>query len=164
MADVAREAGIARATLYLHYSDKAALFAALAADRVAEALRGAEAAWSAAAPLSNNIAATLLAKDLGFFHMLNATPHGAELLEVDAALTSQHVARLDEGFAEILERRGAEILRDGADLSAFGGPEGFAAFLATAGAGLKHEVRTEDLYRDAVARLSRVAARAAGKS
>jgi AcrR family transcriptional regulator len=163
MADVARAAGIARATLYLRYSTKRALFEALASARVDEALAGAQAAWCAAASLTDNIAATLLAKDLGFFHMLNATPHGAELLEVDADLTARHVARLDAGFVAILVRRGAGVQRSGADLSAFGGPEGFAAFLATAGAGLKHETRTEDDYRTAVRRLARVAARAAGQ-
>ncbi len=164
MADIAREARIARATLYLRYSDKRALFEALAASLVDNALAGAEAAWRAEAPLSDNIAASLLAKDLAFFHMMNATPHGAELLEIDAELTARHVARLDSGFIALLARGGADAERAGADLSAFGGADGFAAFLASAGAGLKHESRTEDAYRLAIERLSRVAARAANKS
>lgn len=163
MADVAREAGIARATLYLRFADKRALFEALAESLVDEALAGAEAAWSPQAGFSDNIAATLLAKELGFFHLLNGTPHGAELLEVDADLTARHVARLDAGFTALLARRGDLAARAGADLSAFGGAEGFAAFLATAGAGLKHEVRDEAAYRAAIARLARVAARAAGR-
>ena len=163
MADIAREAGIARATLYLRYSDKRTLFAALAEERVATALADAEHAWSDGVTLSENIAATLLAKDLGFFHLLAATPHGAELLEVDAELTAAHVARLDRDFAVLLARRGSDAERGGADLSAFDGADGFAAFVATAGAGLKHETRTEEAYRVAVVRLARVAARAAGK-
>lgn len=162
MSDVAREAGIARATLYLRFTDKRALFEALAETLVEDALSRAEAAWSPAASLADNIAETLLGKELGFFRMLNETPHGAELLEVDAELTARHVARLDRAFVALLARRGADAAAAGADLSAFGGPDGFAAFLATAGAGLKHEIRTEAAYRGAIERLARVTARAAG--
>ncbi len=164
MADIAREAGIARATLYLRFSDKGALFEALAASLVDEALAQAEAAWVPDAPLSENIAATLLAKDLRFFHILNATPHGAELLELDAELTAAHVARLDAGFAALLARRGREAVQRGADLTAFDDADGFAAFLATAGSSLKHETRTEEAFRSVVHCLARVSARAAGQT
>ena len=164
MADIAREAGIARATLYLRFSEKRALFEALAALLVDEALARAEAAWVPEASLSENIAATLLAKDLGFFHILNATPHGAELLELDAELTAAHVARLDAGFAALLARRGREAVQGGADLAAFDDADGCAAFLPTAGSGLKHEPRTEEAFRSVVDRLARVSARAAGRN
>ncbi len=164
MADIAREAGIARATLYLRFSEKRALFAALAASLVEEALARAEAAWVPDRPLSENIAATLLAKDLGFFHILNATPHGAELMELDAELTAPHVARLDATFATLLARRGREAVREGADLTAFDGADGFAAFLSIAGSSLKHEARTEEAFRSVVGRLARISARAAGQT
>ena len=164
MADIAREAGIARATLYLRFSEKGTLFAVLAALLVDEALARAEAAWVPNAPLSQNIAATLLAKDLGFFHMLNATPHGAELLQLDAELTAAHAARLDAEFAVLLAKRGHQAVQEGADLTAFGDANGFAAFLATAGSGLKHEARTEEAFRSAIDRLARVSARAAGQA
>lgn len=162
MADVAREAAIARATLYLRFPDKRALFQQLAASLVDEALAGAEAAWRDDSLMSANITAMLLAKDLRFFHLLNATPHGAEMLEIDAALTAAHVARLDAGMIEALKQRGATLEAKGADLSVFGGTEGFATFLALAGAGLKHEARTEKEFCEAIGRLGRVAARAAG--
>ncbi len=164
MADIAREAGIARATLYLRFAEKRALFSALAASLVDEALARAQAAWIADAPLSRNIAATLLAKDLVFFHILNATPHGAELLELEAELTAAHVVRLDESFAALLARRAREAMLQGADLSAFDGADGFASFLSTAGSGLKRETRTEAAFRSAVDRLARVTARAAGRT
>lgn len=164
MADIAREAEIARATLYLRFSDKDALFEALAASLVDEAIARAEAAWTPDAPLSKNIAATLIAKDLGFFHMLNSTPHGAELLELHAERTAAHVARLDAEFAALLARRGRGAVQGGADLAAFDGADGFAAFLATAGSGLKHEARTEEAFRSAVDRLARVSAHAAGQT
>ena len=164
MADIAREAEIARATLYLRFSDKGALFEALATSLVDEALARAEAAWVADAPLSKNIAETLLAKDLGFFHIINSTPHGGELLELHAERAAAHVARLDTGFAALLAKRGRKAAKAGANLAAFGNAEGFAAFLATAGSGLKHEARTEEAFRLAVDRLARVAAHAAGQT
>ncbi len=163
MADIAREAGIARATLYLRFAEKRTLFEALASSVVDDALARAEAAWVPDAPLSENIAATLLARDLGFFHMLS-TPHGAELLQRDAELTAVPVARLDAQFEALLARRGCEAARDGADLTAFGGTDGFARFLALAGSSLKHQARTEDAFRAIVDRLARVSARAAGRS
>ncbi len=164
MTDIAREAGIGRATLYLRFSEKRAVFEALAASLIDQALARAEAAWVPDAQLSENINATLLAKDLEFHRMLNATPHGAELLELEAEMTAPHVARLDAGFAGLLARRGRELVLQGADLTAFGGEDGFAAFLATAGSGLKHQARTEEAFRKVVARLARVTARAAGRT
>ena len=161
MADIAREAGIARATLYLRYSDKRALFEALAAMLVDDALAGAEAAWNDDWDLAANLEAVVLAKELDFFRLINATPHGAELLAVDAELTSRHVARLDAGYTSLLARFAGIAEQAGADLTAFDGANGLAQFVTTAGAGLKHEVRTEPAYREAVRRLARVAAAAA---
>lgn len=160
MADIAGEAGIARATLYLRFTNKRALFEALAASLVDRALAEAEAAWNADLDLAQGIEAVVLAKEMNFFRLINTTPHGAELLAIDADLTARHVARLDEGYAGLLERCGQDAERRGADLDAFGGPAGFAQFLATAGAGLKHELHSEDAYREAVHRLARVTARA----
>ena len=164
MADIAREARIARATLYLRYSDKRALFEALAAMLVDDALRGAEAAWDDDGEMASNLEAVVLAKELDFFHLINATPHGAELLAIDAELTHRHVTRLDAGYTSLLTRFAEVAEQKGADLTAFGGADGLAEFVATAGAGLKHEVRTEPAYRDAVRRLARVTAAAAQPS
>lgn len=160
MADVAAEAAVSRATLYLRFRDKRSLFEALAASLVASALAAAGAAWDPAAALADNLEATVLAKDLPLYRILQASPHGAELLAVDAELTRAHAERLDQRFAALLAGRAAEAARGGADLSAFGGPDGFSLFLATTTAGLKHEARTEATYRDAVRRLCIVTARA----
>ncbi len=96
--------------------------------------------------------------------MIHATPRGGELLEFHAERTAVYMARLDANFAALLAKRGREAVQEGADLGAFNGEDGFAAFLATAGSGLKHETRTEDTFRSAVDRLARVAAHAAGKT
>ena len=122
---------------------------------------GAETAWDNDRDLAANLEAVVLAKEIGFFRLINATPHGAELLAVDAELTHRHVARLDAAYTSLLTRFAEVAEQAGADLTAFGGADGLAEFVATAGAGLKHEVRTEPAYRDAVRRLARVVAAAA---
>ncbi len=163
MADIAREAGIARATLYLRFSEKRALFEALAASLVDEALARAGAAWVPGAPLSENIAATLLAKDLGFFRILTQTPHGAELLQLEASLTAVHLARLDAEFAALAREtrsRGGRGRRRPrrlpqmrkASRRSWRRP---ARASSTSGA-------TEEAFRSAIHRLACVAARAAG--
>jgi len=161
MADIAREAGIARATLYLHFRDKRAVFEALAASLVEDALASAQSAWRDDAALADNIAEAVLAKDLGFFRLMNETPHGSELLAVDADLTRAHAERLDAGFKALLARRAAAIEAEGGSLAAFDGADGFGAFVTTASAGLKHEVRAEAAYRAAVRQLARVVGAAA---
>ena len=164
MADIAREAGIARATLYLHFSEKRAVFEALAVSLVDEALRRAEAAWKPDAPLSENLAATMLAKELTFFRLLKDTPHGAELMDAQAEITSTQAMRLNDAYKALLTRRGGEAAQRGADLVAFDGAEGFAAFLVMVGSGLKYEARTETALREGIARLSKVSALAAAQS
>lgn len=158
MADVAAEAKVARATLYLRFRDKRALFEGLAEWLVDQALLAAEAAWSEGAGLTANLERTILAKDLPLWRLLHA-PHGSELLALNADLTRRHVERLDHGFAALLSRRAGE--QAGLDLSAFDGASGFGSFLATAAAGLKHEIRTEDAYVAAIGRLCAVSAKAA---
>ncbi len=163
MSDIAREAGIARATLYLRFSEKRAVFDALAAALVDEALVTAEAAWHTAAPLSKNLAETMLAKELMFFRMLRNSPRGAEMMDLQAEISPTQAQRLGDGYGALLGRRGDEVAKDGADLSAFGGADGFAAFLVKSGSGLKYEMHTEHDLRDAIERLAKVAARAAGR-
>jgi len=164
MADIAREAGVARATLYLRFADKRAVFEALAASVVDTALAGAETAWRTDAGFADNLEATILGKDLRFFRLLRATPHGAELFDLDAELARVEAARLDAGFNALLIRRAQDATRDGADFAAFGGVAEFAAFLSVTASGVKYETRTEDDYRAAIRRLARVTAAAAARS
>ena len=164
MADIAREAGVARATLYLRFADKSAVFEALAGALVDDALSGAAAAWREAEDLESNLAAMILAKDLRFFRLLRTTPHGAELLDLDADLAAKEARRLDDGFSALLVRQAEAAEEAGADVAALGGPEEFAAFLAVTAAGLKYETRTEAAYLAAVRRLARAAAAAVRSS
>jgi AcrR family transcriptional regulator len=160
MADIAREAGMARATLYLHFKDKGLVFKALAAQLVDDALDRAGQAWIDQAPLHQNLEATILAKDLAFFTIMRATPHGAELLSLDTELVTTEAKRLDDGFIALLVQRAEVLEQAGADLGPVGGAHEFAAFLSVTAAGIKYETRTEDAYRAAIGRLARVTAAA----
>ncbi len=162
MADVAGQAGVSRASLYLYFADKNALFGSLAASVVDWALEAAAQAWHTPATLAENLQAAVLTKDLPLYRLLHASPHGAELLGVDGPATAEHAARLEAGFvAQLGERAAALEALGGADLSAFGGAAGLAEFVARTAAGLKHEYRDEAAYVASVGLLCRVVARAA---
>jgi AcrR family transcriptional regulator len=161
MADIAREAGVSRPSLYLWFENKPALFNALADHLKVQALTGAEAAWSADRDFEANLEATILAKDLTFYTLLHASPHGAELMSVDAALTASMVAELDAGFAATLTQRASEAAAAGQiDLAAFDDAAGFGRTLGLLASGLKHEVRSEASWREGVRALCRLTARA----
>lgn len=160
MADIAREAGMARATLYLHFKDKGLVFRALAAQLVDDALDRARQAWRDRASLASNLEAIILAKDLEFFTIMRATPHGAELLSLDTDLVTAEAQRLDNGFIALLVEHGDRLEKGGADLGPIGGAHEFATFLSVTAAGIKYETRTEDAYRAAIHRLARITAAA----
>jgi AcrR family transcriptional regulator len=164
MSDIAREAGVARATLYLRFADKRAVFEALAATVIDDALAAAEAAWRPGASFADNLEATILAKDLRFFRLLRATPHGSELFDLDAELARTEANRLDSGIKALLARRAQSAVAEGANFEAFGGTADFAAFVTVTAAGIKYETRSEADYLAAIRLLVRVTAAAARAS
>ena len=161
MAEVARQAGVARATLYLRFSGKRALVAGLAEALVSDAMDAAAAAWTPGATLALNLEAAIVAKDLPLYRII-ASPHGAELMALDDEITSNPVRRLREAFAALLTHGAEEAMAGGADLSAFGGADGFGAFLSLVSTGLNRAAVSEAEFRDAIHRLAIVAATAAG--
>ncbi len=162
MADIARAAGLSRQSLYVRFRNKTEVFTALAASLKDGALAAAAAAWNETQSLEENLAATVLAKDLPLYRLLEASPHGAELLAVDADLTAAFALELDQGFAAILTGRLKALQKTGdIDLGDLGGPAAFGQTFAMAAVGLKHEAKSEAAYLEAVHRLCRIAARAA---
>ena len=164
MADIAREAGVSRPALYVWFDNKAALFKALAEHLKDDALTGAREAWRDDADFTTNLEATILAKDLTFFRLLHASPHGAELMAVDATVTATIAAAMDAGFAAILAER-AEILveRGVLDLRGFGDAGDFGRTVALLASGVKHEVRDEAGYRAGLRALCRLVAHATAR-
>ena len=165
MTDIAKAAGMLRPALYLRFDGKQAVFRALAESIKDDALAAATAAWDDARGLADNLLAVILAKDLPLFRLLRASPHGADLMAVDAELTAAIATELDVGFAAILTGRLVALEATGTvALSELGGAATFARTLAMAAAGLKDHAANEPAYIEAVTWLCRVAARAAAIS
>lgn len=162
MADIAQEAGVSRPAVYQWFPGKKALFQVLAKAIAADALRAADAAWPDGMGLAVGLPAAILAKDLPLYRLLRASPHGAELLAVDEALTAAMVTDLEAAFAALLT---AKALRcsgfDALDLSAFDGAAGFGLTVAGLAGGLKATTADEAGYVDKVRRLCRLVAAAA---
>ncbi len=154
MADIAREAQVARATVHLAFRDKTALFEHLAGQLVDDTLAAAAQAWAAGAddPAEARLARALLAADLPLFRLLHASPHGSELLSLDAELTRRHAERLDDALEAMIAQHLAAIA--GLDPSGFGTWADAAQFVRTASAGLKHSARNEAVLAGAVAHLA----------
>ncbi len=158
MAEVAREAGVSRPWLYLHFDGKPALFRAMAENLVAKSLEDAACAWGAeASPVEERLAAAILAKDLPLFR-LQRSPHGAELLAVDTALTQRYGDRLEAEFATLLARLLSE---EGLAFANLDGVDAACLLIVRLAAGLKHEMRDETEYVAAVGRFCRLVVRGA---
>ncbi len=101
--EIAREAHVAKGTVYLYFDSKEDLFAALASQMCADVLRAVEGALEASGPLSRRLALALDAK-IGHFHrLLSGTAHAAELME-SKAMAAQSFSELDAAFRKALDR------------------------------------------------------------
>jgi AcrR family transcriptional regulator len=127
---VAREAGISRAALYLHFANKEDLFRALVASVHARTLREATAAARGPGTVAERLTAVLVAKSGRFFALLRASTHAEEFLDenhrlcgelsADAAvkhgrLLARELQRADAAGEIDLGRAGMSA-RDAADL------------------------------------------------
>lgn len=83
--DIAREAGIAKGTLYLYYRSKDALFAAVAERMCAERLAMAREASAGAGPLVDRLVAILDSQIGVMCRLVAESPHLAELAEAHAS-------------------------------------------------------------------------------
>jgi AcrR family transcriptional regulator len=101
---VAREAGLSRAALYLHFASKEELFRALVADLHARALADAAAAAGGTGPLAERVAAALVANTARFYDLLRASPHAEEFLDENHRLCGELSARFGAKHARLLAR------------------------------------------------------------
>jgi len=114
--DVAREAGIAKGTVYLSFKSKAELFAAIADRLCANTLADARRIILEAAPLTNRLVG-ILDCYIGAPHRLVAqSPHIAELTASKEALSAAAFDTLDRHIRSLLGALldEAGITRDGA--------------------------------------------------
>jgi AcrR family transcriptional regulator len=164
MEDIASEAGMSRAALYLQFRNKEDIFRDLAAGLHEEALTGAEAALAGDQPLTNRLRAAVEAKTLKMIEIIQASPHGSELMDEKNRLCGTLATDSEQSFQGMLTRAliRADDVRE-IDLSASGLSASDAADLfAHAIIGLKGPDVTIDLYRTRLASLVGVFIRGLG--
>lgn len=162
MADIAAEAGVSRPALYLWFRSKQDVLRSLAEQLREAALTGATAGWVEGRGFEANLEATILGKDLDFFQLLHASPHGAEILTADEALTAEISRDLDRKFRDLMARH----MRSAADageiqLAAMDDDaDALATVVAISVKALLGEAEDEDAFRLGVRRLARFTAAA----
>lgn len=150
MADIAAAAGLSRPLLYTVFPNKAAVFRALAEVLLADAMSGAEAAWSEDMDPAAGLAAAILAKDLPIHQLFAATPHAGEILaEAERLADDLHKASAAR-FAALVSTRLAAAGDSDADAT--------ARLVANAADGLKHAGLDEATYVADVMRLAALVA------
>jgi AcrR family transcriptional regulator len=81
MEDIASEAGLSRASLYLQFRSKEGIFRELARDLHEGAIERAEAALEEKAPLAERLRSAVEAKTMHMMEIANSSPHGSELMD-----------------------------------------------------------------------------------
>lgn len=158
MEDIAQEAGISRASLYLEFKNKEEIFASVSKALCEHALAAASAALDQQAPLDERLTLALLGKSERIVELVHGSPHGAELMEENKRLRGGNMVDLEIPFRELVTRAlrkasaAGEIDLARVDLSA----AELADLFASAAAGLKSPGVTAEAYRDAVAAFVRV--------
>ncbi len=100
---VAREADVAKATLYSYFKNKDELYLAVCA-RMAHILRGAVETALAKPDLSldSRLAVAVIAKQRPIFALVRGSPHAAELFSYTHSLAGEIFAELDRVILEML--------------------------------------------------------------
>jgi AcrR family transcriptional regulator len=86
MTDVAKRAGVSRASMYVHFDGKEALFRAVVQRVHGELIAAAHAAARREGSFQERLAATLRARWVSLIEQIARSPHGAELLAEDARI------------------------------------------------------------------------------
>jgi AcrR family transcriptional regulator len=158
MEDIAAEAGLSRAALYLQFRNKEEIFRELARGLHEEGLSTAEEVLAGSGPLVERLVAAVEAKTLRMVEIGHTSPHASELMDENNRLCGDLASATEERYHEILAQAFGradgerEIGLGAAGLSAREAAELFAR----AASGLKGpDVKTE-VYRMRLASLVRV--------
>lgn len=115
MEQIAREAGVAKPTLYKYFPEKSALYETLMKRFVDEVRDSVDKALARTGTAESRIAAALTAKKKYTFRLLNASPHAHELYQNDPDMpmeTAQAFERyFEDEITRILEGEGYEAPR-----------------------------------------------------
>jgi len=101
---VAREAGLSRAALYLHFASKEDLFRAIVEDLHGRALDEATAACNGTGPFSQRLTDAIAAKSARFFDLLRASEHAQEFLDENNRLCGEMSSAFAARHARLITR------------------------------------------------------------
>jgi AcrR family transcriptional regulator len=137
---VAREAGISRAALYLHFANKEELFRALVGDLHARTVEDAAAAARGSGGLADRVAAVLIAKSGPFFDLLRMSAHAEEFVDENHRLCGDLSTEASAKHARLLAKMLATADAAGAiSLASAGlGAARAAELLLDTAEGIKH--------------------------
>jgi TetR/AcrR family transcriptional regulator, regulator of autoinduction and epiphytic fitness len=100
--DIAREAEIAKGTVYLSFKSKEEIFRALCENLAERVVTDAAAAAALDAPLEYRLASILEAKYGLYFELVKRSPHAAELMDSKNRLSADVFTPSDKKYARIL--------------------------------------------------------------
>jgi AcrR family transcriptional regulator len=157
MEDIAREAGISRASLYLSFENKSAIFMALALAMGEQACLAAEAAWPLSAGFAEGLTNAACALHGPIWRIVREMPHGRELVETDANVIGDVVVAMDKRFGALIMARSHGLV-----CSASGDDhQVFATMIVAALHGLKDGAATIDGLTRSIETFARLIARGA---
>jgi AcrR family transcriptional regulator len=158
MDDIAREAGIAKGTIYLSFTSKEEVFQALAQRLSRQMLAGAEAASRRPGTAADKLAAMHAAWFGTYAETITRSPHAAELLDakhrLSADLAADGASRYRQLVRDVLAEADAagELALEAAGLTA----DTAAELLIAAARGLEPSQDTLAAYRRSLSTLARV--------
>ena len=158
MEDIASEAGLSRAALYLQFRNKEDIFRDLARGLHEEGLLRAEAALEGEQSLSERLRAAVEAKTLRMIEIVYGSPHGSELMDEKNRLCGDLATDSERRFQEMLTRvfeRAVEAKEIDLSITGLSAPQ-VADVFARAVQGLKGPEGATDAYRTRLASLVKV--------
>lgn len=102
MEDIASEAGLSRAALYLQFRSKEDIFRELAGGLHEKCLAHAEAALTSDHPLAERLQSAVEAKTVPMIQITNSSPHGAELMDERNRLCGDLATDSEQRFLRLL--------------------------------------------------------------
>ena len=105
MEDIARQAGVAKATAYARFANKEEAFRKVAARLAQRMVRVAEAELIGDGPAAVAVARSLGAKQRLAWQVAHSSPHASDLLEAGDRLAAEHFAAAEHGISAAIAKR-----------------------------------------------------------
>ncbi|HEX2571713.1 MAG TPA: TetR/AcrR family transcriptional regulator [Polyangia bacterium] len=150
---LAQEAGVAKPTLYAHFTDKDDIFRAVCRHVLEGILTRAAEALSRKGNLQERLSAALGAKFVALFELVHRSPHATELLDSQSRLCADIVTSYDRRYRQQLEQALEAALP-----RTWTGPslKGVVDLLLCAGHGAGYKVETAEAYQRNLRQLVRL--------